>query len=99
MITAANAQLIIARAHQLGLVTYGEFVSTPYTVGVEAGVDSLLHMNRYDLGVIPEELQRPLVDAPQGSAANTAYDYSSGCPHRRASAHLCAAFWPRTMRR
>ena len=33
-VTAANAQWIIARAHQMGLVTYGEFVSTPYTVGV-----------------------------------------------------------------
>jgi hypothetical protein len=39
-ITAANAQLIVARAHQLGLVTYGEFVATPYQVGIEAGVDA-----------------------------------------------------------
>jgi hypothetical protein len=79
-ITAANTQLIISRAHQLGLVTYGEFVSTPYAVGVEAGVDCLLHMNRYDLGVIPDELQRPLVDDPAGSSANTAYDYSQRLP-------------------
>ncbi len=28
-LTAANTQWIIARAHQMGLVTYGEFVSTP----------------------------------------------------------------------
>lgn len=79
-ITAANTQLIVVRAHQLGLATYGEFVSTPYTVGVEAGVDALPHMNRYDLGVIPSELQRPLVDDPQGSAAITAYDYSQRLP-------------------
>ncbi len=46
-LTAANTQWIITRAHQLGLVTYGEFVSTPYTVGIEAGVDALLHMGRY----------------------------------------------------
>ena len=32
-LTAANTQWIIAHAHQLGLVTYGEFVSTPYTRG------------------------------------------------------------------
>ncbi len=79
-VTAANTQVIIARAHQLGLVTYGEFVATPYTVGVEAGVDNLLHLKNYDLGVIPEELQRPLVDDPDGSAANTAYDYSQRLP-------------------
>jgi hypothetical protein len=79
-ITAANTQWIVSRAHQLGLISYGEFVSTPYTVGVEAGVDCLVHMNRYDLGVIPEELQRPLVDDPEGSSANTAYDYSERLP-------------------
>lgn len=79
-ITAANTQWIIARAHQLGMVTYGEFISTPYQVGVDDGVDALVHMDRYDLGLIPEELQRPLVDTPQGPSANTAYDYSQRIP-------------------
>jgi hypothetical protein len=94
-ITAANAQWIIARAHQMGLVTYGEFVSTPYSVGVEAGVDALVHMGRYELGVIPDELQRPLVDDSEGSAAATAYDYAERVPltdvHLRTYAHLLAA--------
>ena len=79
-ITAANAQWIITRAHQLGLVTYGEFISTPYSVGIDAGVDVLLHMGRYELGVIPDELQRPLVDDPFGAAAATAYDYAEHLP-------------------
>lgn len=79
-LTAANTQWIVARAHQMGLATYGEFVSTPYSVGIEAGVDVLLHMSRYELGVIPDELQRPLVDNWQGAAANTAYDYSERLP-------------------
>jgi len=79
-VTAANAQWIIARAHQMGLVTYGEFVSTPYRVGIEDGVDALPQMGRYELGVIPDELQRPLVDNSQGPAANTAYDYSERLP-------------------
>ena len=79
-LTAANVQWIIARAHQLGLITYGEFVSTPYSVGIEAGVDVLLHMSRYELGVIPDELQRPLVDDPEGGPAATAYDYSERLP-------------------
>ncbi len=94
-LTAANSQWIIARAHQLGLVTYGEFVSTPYRVGVEAGVDSLLHMGRYELGVIPDELAQPLVEDPLGSAASTAYDYSERLPptdpHLRAYARFLAA--------
>ncbi|WP_162601279.1 amidohydrolase family protein [Occallatibacter savannae] len=79
-ITAANAQWIISRAHQMGLVTYGEFISTPYTVGIDAGVDALLHMGRYEIGVIPDELQRPLVNDPYGAAASTAYDYAEHLP-------------------
>lgn len=79
-LTAVNTQWIIAQAHTMGLVTYGEFVSTPYRVGIEAGVDALLHMGRYELGDIPDELQQPLVDDPEGAAANTAYDYSERLP-------------------
>lgn len=94
-LTAANTQWIIARAHQLGLVTYGEFISTPYTVGIEAGVDALLHASRYELGLIPDELQRPLVDDPYGAAATTAYDYSERLPptdlHIRTYAKLIAS--------
>ena len=91
-LTAANTQWIIAHAHQLGLVTYGEFISTPYSVGVEAGVDALLHMNRYDLGVIPDELQRPLVENYEGPAANTAYDYAERLPPTDAHLHAYAHF-------
>jgi hypothetical protein len=94
-ITAANAQWIITRAHQLGLVTYGEFISTPYTVGIDSGVDALLHMSRYELGVVPDELQRPLVDDPYGAAASTAYDYAEHLPptdpHFRNYGHFIAA--------
>jgi hypothetical protein len=79
-ITAANAQWIIARAQQLGLATYGEFVATPYEVGIESGVDALPHMDRYDLGVIPDELRRPLVNDPDGADASSAYDYAERLP-------------------
>jgi hypothetical protein len=51
-------------------------------------------MERYDLGVIPEELQRPLIDDPEGPSANTAYDYSDRLPatdaHWRDYAHFLA---------
>ena len=79
-LTAANTQWIIAQAHQMGLATYGEFISTPYSVGIEAGVDALPDMSRYELGVIPDELQRPLVENSEGPATNTAYDYSERLP-------------------
>jgi hypothetical protein len=94
-LTAVNTQWIIARAHQMGLVTYGEFVSTPYAVGVEAGVDALPHMGRYELGVVPDELQRPLVEDSEGPAVATAYDYSQRLPptdlHLRRYALLLAS--------
>ena len=94
-LTAANTQWIIARAHQIGLATYGEFVATPYRVGVEAGVDALPHMGRYELGVIPDELERPLVEDSDGTAATTAYDYAERLPptdlHLRAYARFLAA--------
>jgi hypothetical protein len=94
-LTAANTQWIVTRARQLGLVTYGEFVATPYAVGIESGVDALLHMSRYELGLIPDELQRPLVDDPEGPPANTAYDYSERLPptdlHIRTYAKFLAA--------
>jgi len=77
---AANTQWIIENAHQMGLITYGEFVSTPYHVGIQKGVDVLLHMSRYELGVVPDELQQPLVDDPEGSASRTAYGYSQRLP-------------------
>jgi hypothetical protein len=94
-VTAANTQWIMARARQMGLVTYGEFVATPYEVGVEAGVDVLVHMGRYELGIIPDELQRPLVEDTEGPAATTAYDYTERLsptdPHLRDYAHFLAA--------
>ena len=94
-ITAANTQWIINRAHQLGMVTYGNFVSTPYRVGIEAGVDVLLHMGSYELGVIPDELQQPLVSDPYGAAASTALDYSQRLPptdaHLNTYAHFLAS--------
>jgi hypothetical protein len=94
-VTAANAQWIVARARDQHLVTYGELVATPYRVAIEAGIDALLHADRYDLGVIPDELQTPLVEDPDGPSATTAYDYSERIPptdaHLRAYAGFLAA--------
>jgi len=91
-VTAANAQWIMARARQMGLATYGEFVATPYEVGVEAGVDVLVHMGRYELGVIPDELQRPLAENFEGPAATTAYDYMERVPPTDPHLHDYAHF-------
>ncbi|MFP5206244.1 MAG: amidohydrolase family protein [Acidobacteriota bacterium] len=80
VVTAANAQWIVSRAHDLHLATYGDFVATPDRVGDQAGVDALLHMDQYILGVIPDELQTPLAEDPLGPAALTAFDYSQRVP-------------------
>jgi hypothetical protein len=79
-LTAANVQWIITRSHQLGMVTYGQFAATPYRVGIAAGVDALPRMDKYILGVIPDELQTPLVDDPDGPSYDTASDYSERIP-------------------
>ena len=91
-LTAANTQWIISHAHQAGLITYGEFVATPYNVGIEAGVDALLHMGHYELGAIPDELQRPLVEDPYGSPATTAFDYAEHVPVSDVHLHTYAKF-------
>jgi hypothetical protein len=72
-ITAANTAAIISQSHRLGMVTYGEFVATPYHSGVENGVDALLHMSRYELGMAPPELLQTLAADPEGRAADEAY--------------------------
>jgi hypothetical protein len=74
-ITARNTQLIIARAHELGMITYGEFISTPYAEGLEYGIDVLMHMSRYEMGLLPEDLQKPLVTDPEGPSLPVAYSY------------------------
>jgi Amidohydrolase family len=91
-VTAANTQWIVARAHDLHLVTYGDFMATPDRVGDDAGVDVLLHMDRYILGVIPTELQTPVVDDPLGPAAMTALDYSERVPPTDARLRTYAHF-------
>ena len=79
-VTAANTQWIVTHAHELHMGVYGNFVATPDRVGIEAEVDALVHSSRYTLGVIPDELQRPLFDDPFGPAAATALDYSEHVP-------------------
>jgi hypothetical protein len=91
-ITAANAQWVIARAHQMGLAVYGEFVATPYRVGIEADVDALPLMGRYELGVIPVELQQPLAEDSSGPAALTAYDYAERLPPTHLQLRQYASF-------
>jgi hypothetical protein len=78
-ITAANARAIIAQSHALHMATYGEFIATPYSAGIADGVDALLHMSRYELGLAPEPLIAPLATDPgtasgDGPAVKAAYN-------------------------
>jgi hypothetical protein len=79
-ITQANAAAIISQSHKLGMVTYGEFIATPYQAGIENGVDALLHMSRYELGLTPETLLPKLTTAPEGHDANEAYAAAISLP-------------------
>jgi hypothetical protein len=74
-ITRDNARVIVAESHRLGMVTYGEFISTPYAAGLSDGVDVLLHMSRYELGLAPAALIAPLATAPYGEEAKVAYGW------------------------
>jgi len=91
-VRAANAQWIISHAHQMGMVTYGEFVATPYKVGIEAGVDALPQMGHYELGAVPDELQKPLVTDPHGAGYITAHDYALRIPLSDLRLHNFARF-------
>lgn len=75
-LTAEKTRLIIIKARILGMATYGEFVSTPFSDAIEDGVSLLLHMNRYNLGLIPPGMQRPLAADPEGAAADKAYAFA-----------------------
>jgi hypothetical protein len=74
-LTAANTKLILEESHRLGLIAYGEFISTPYADGLKDGVDILLHMTRYEMGLVPSLLQKPLVQDPEGPTLDAAYAY------------------------
>lgn len=71
----SKTEVIISECHRLGLITYGEFMSTPYADALSDGVDVLLHMTRYELGLVPARLQQPLVQHPEGTALEAAYAY------------------------
>lgn len=74
-LTADRTKFIISESHQLGLITYGEFSATPYVDGLKDGIDVLLHMSRYELGLIPARMQEPLARDPEGAALAPAYAY------------------------
>jgi hypothetical protein len=74
-LTAENVHRIVLQGHQLGLVTYGEFIAAPYAGPIRDGVDVLLHMSRYELGLAPPELIAPIGAHPYGPEAAKAYAY------------------------
>jgi hypothetical protein len=74
-LTPEQTKLIVKEGHKFGLVTYGEFISTRYSDALQDGIDVLLHMSRYELGLIPAELQKPLVHDPFGPGLAPAYAY------------------------
>ena len=74
-LTSLQTKFIISECHRLGLITYGEFIATPYSDALMDGIDVLLHMSRYELGLIPSRLHEPLLQDPFGAALAPAYAY------------------------
>jgi len=74
-LSAEQTKFIIVECHRFGLITYGEFIATPYSDALKDGVDLLLHMSRYELGLISPRLQEPLVQDPFGAGLASAYAY------------------------
>jgi hypothetical protein len=72
-ITAVNAAAIVSQSRALHMVTYGEFIATPYQAGIAAGVTSLLHMTRLELGLAPPDLIATAAADPEGKAGKAAY--------------------------
>lgn len=79
-LTGANTRRILAKARKLGMATYGEFIATPYSEAIDEGVSLLLHMSRYELGLVPAETQRSLATDPEGPLAAKAYDSLAKIP-------------------
>ncbi len=74
-LTPEQTKLIVKESHKLGLVTYGEFISTRYSDALQDGIDVLLHMSRYELGLVPAELHKSLLRDPFGPGLAPAYAY------------------------
>ena len=72
-ISTANALAIIRDAAAKHVVTYGEFVATPYRAAIEAGVTVLVHTTRLELGLAPEPLLELAAHDPDGRGASAAY--------------------------
>lgn len=96
-LTAASTQWIIARAHQMGLITYGEFISTPYRVGVEAGVDALPDLTAMIWASCPMNCSSRLWTTPKDRPPTRLTTMRSGS---RRQTRICAptpTFWLCTM--
>ncbi len=63
-LTPEQTKLIVKEGHKLGLVTYGEFISTRYSDALQDGIDVLLHMSRYELGLFREVRETILSETP-----------------------------------
>ena len=74
-ITPEQTKPIVKEGHKLGLATYGEFISTRYSDALQDGIDVLLHMSRYELGLIPEELHKSPLRDHFGPGLAPAYAY------------------------
>jgi hypothetical protein len=70
-----QTEIVVRRAHQLGLSTIGELGFTPYPDAIRAGVQAFVHVSRYSLELAPPEMRREVAGDPFGTPRERFYEY------------------------
>lgn len=76
--TPEQVRTAVRRARELGLATIGEFGTTTYYQGIEAGVHAFVHTSRYSLEMTPPELRQAVADMPFGPPRIKFYEFLVG---------------------
>ncbi len=56
--------LVVKMASQFGIATIGELGYTSYEQGIQAGVDAFVHITRYSMDAVPQDLRVAVAENP-----------------------------------
>ncbi len=63
-LTPEQLEILIRRAHELGMGTIGELGRTSYAEGVVTDLDAVVHTTRYSLDLAPKAMGRAVAEKP-----------------------------------
>ena len=66
---------IVQRCRENGIVTIGELGYSKAEEAINVGIQSFVHISRYSIDVVPEEIKKGYEDAPFGPPRIKAYEY------------------------